>query len=135
MDLGRFQPGQVVTLGVSTVDGSANPAWPDAAPVATIRDSSSNVIWSGKISLDGGAYHFSLPVFVGISYSVGTYQVTYAWAVNGTAVASSDSFDVIAGGDIGGSVVSMYAYVRPEATYVVAQLSSGNLVQGRNPRL
>lgn len=135
MNLGRFQPGQRVLLGVSTVDGSANPAWPDSAPVATITDSNNDTIWTGKIALDGDQYHFSLNVFLGIAYSVGTYQVAYAWAVNGTPVTATDTFDVIAGGDIGGAVVSMYGYVRPESTYVVAQLDSGNIVQGRNPRL
>lgn len=135
MDLGRFQPGQNVLIGVSTVDGSDNPAWPDVAPIATITDSNNDTIWTGKLALDGGAFHFSLSVFVGIAYSVGTYSVSYQWTVDGAVVTAQDRFDVVAGGDIGGAVISMYAYVRPESTYVVAQLSSGNLVQGRNPRL
>jgi hypothetical protein len=48
---------------------------------------------------------------------------------------ASDTFDLIAGGDEGGAVVSMFAIDRPEARYVVGQLASGKLVQGRNPRL
>lgn len=135
MNLGRFQPGQVVKISVATVDGSGTPATPDAAPVATIRNGSNAVIWTGKLAMDGSTKVFSLAVFVGIPYPLGTYTVTYQWAVGGFNGTGSDTFDVIHGGDVGGRVISMYAYDRPEARYVVAQLTSGNIVQGRNPRL
>lgn len=135
MDLGRFQPGQDVRIGVATVDVDGNPAWPVLAPVSTVKDADNNTIFSGKIPMSGLAYIFSRQLFLGLLYPVGIYQVNYAWTVgsfNGTA---SDTFEVISGGDVGGGIIAMYAYVRPEATYVVAQLSSGNIVQGRNPRL
>ena len=126
--LGRFQQGQNVTIGVSTT------AAPDAAPIATIKDSSGDTIWSGGIALVA-ANTFSLSIFIGVVFSLGTFTVTYSWAIKGVAGTATDTFDVIGGGDPGGKVVSMYSYVRPDATYVVAQLSSGNTVQGRNPRL
>jgi hypothetical protein len=138
MDLGRFQAGQVVTVGVTTLDSGGSPATPDAAPAATVKDPGGNTVWSGKLPMAPGAYPptaFALPVFVGVGYSLGTYTVSYTWAVgafNGTA---SDTFTVIGGGDVGGRVISLYAYGRPEARFVVAQLSSGNTIQGRNPRL
>ncbi len=135
MDLGRFQPGPSVTIGLSTVNAAQSPAMPDAAPIATIVNASSVTIWTGKIALTPTPFLFSLPIFLGIAYPVGTYQVSYSWDVLGVPVTASDQFEVIAGGDIGGRVISMYAYVRPEATYVVGQLTSGTIVQGRNPRL
>ena len=136
MDLGRFQPGQIVGIGVSTVDAADAPAWPDAAPVATITDGDNNVVWTGKIALDPNrAYRFSLSVFLGVPYSLGTYQVGYAWSIGAFSGTASDTFEVIHGGDVGGRIIAMYAYDRPEARYVVAQLTSGNIVQGRNPRL
>lgn len=135
MNLGRFQPGQTVNIAVSTVDGDGNPAMPDAAPIATITAPDSTVLFAGKIALTATPFLFSLPIFVGIPYSVGTYQVEYQWLVAGVSVNASDTFDVIHGGDAGGRIIAMYAYDRPEASYVVAQLTSGNVVQGRNPRL
>ena len=136
MNLGRFQPGQILPIGVTTVDGTGTPTWPDTAPVATVKDAGNNVIWTGKVALDPDTpYRFSSALFLGIPYSLGTYSVGYEWSVgvyNGTA---TDTFDVISGGDVGGRIIAMYAYDRPEARYVVAQLTSGNIVQGRNPRL
>lgn len=135
MNLGRFQQGQIVKISIATVDGNDLPATPDAAPVATIRDPSNAVIFSGKLAMDGGTQLFSLPIFVGISYPLATYTVGYTWSVGGFNGTGSDTFDVIHGGDVGGRIIAMYAYDRPEARYVVAQLTSGNIVQGRNPRL
>lgn len=135
MDLGRFQPGQVVTIGVATVDGSDNPVAPLAAPVATVTNSSSDVVFSGKIAMNLDTMHFALPIFLGILYPLGTYTVSYTWSAVGFSGSASDTFEVIGGGDIGGRVISIYAYVQPQAQYVIAQLSSGNIVQGRNPRL
>jgi hypothetical protein len=135
MNLGRFQPGQVVNISIQTVDSFDLPATPDAAPVAKIRDSLNAVVFSGKMAMDGSTKVFSLSVFVGISYPLGTYTVSYQWVVGGFHGTGSDTFDVIHGGDVGGRIISMYAYDRPEARYVVAQLTSGNVVQGRNPRL
>lgn len=135
MYLGRFQPGGVVKIRVATTDGSSNPVTPDAAPVATIRDPSNAVIFTGKMAMDGGTQVFSLNIFLGLPYPLATYTVGYSWSVGGFNGTGSDTFDVIHGGDIGGRIISMYAYDRPEARYVVAQLTSGNIVQGRNPRL
>ena len=135
MDLGRIQPGQFVTIGVATVDGAGHPATPDAAPVATITDASNAVVFAGKIPMRRDTRHFALPIFAGITLPLGTYTVSYAWAVGVFGGTATDTFTIIHGGDIGGRIISMYAYDRPEARYVVAQLSSGNIVQGRNPRL
>lgn len=134
MDLGRRQQGQYVNLRVETTDSSGDPAQPDAAPVATITDAGSNVVATIKIPMSRVENVFSLPLFLGASYLLGTYIVEYSWSVGGVIRNSSDSFDVIHGGDIGGGVIAIYGYDRPEARYVVAQLSSGKLVQGRNPK-
>lgn len=136
MNLGRFQSGQSVTIAVSTLGSTSLPVMPDAAPVATIKDSVGDVILLRKLALERfGSNVFSLDVFLGVRYPLGTYTVEYQWVVGGFTGTGSDTFDVIHGGDVGGRIISMYAYDRPEARYVVAQLTSGNFVQGRNPRL
>lgn len=139
MNLGRFQRGEKIPLAVQVVDGSANPVEPDAAPLATITDPSNATLASVRLPLAGsGMGQFGMAYFLGILFSsLGTYQVTYSYDyAEGTGQGTaSDTFEVIAGGDEGGAVVSMFHIDRPEARYVVGQLASGRLVQGRNPRL
>jgi hypothetical protein len=134
MDLGRYQQGQVVNLEVTATDGGGSPAQPDAAPAATVSDADSNVVAVLKLAINLDETNFALPVFLGVGFPLGTYTVEYSWIIGGVSGSGSDTFDVIHGGDVGGGVISMFAYDRPEARYVVAQLSSGNLVQGRNPK-
>lgn len=126
--LGRFQLGDVVLLEVLP------PTPPDAAPVVTAVDSLSNTILVAKMALNGTPASFTLPLFLGSQFKVGTFSVTYSYIVNGVSGVTEDSFDVVAGGDPGGPVIAMTAYDRPEAQYVVVQLKSGYLMQGRNPR-
>lgn len=126
--LGRFQLGDVVLLEVLPQSP------PDAAPVATVTDSLSNTILVAKMALNGTPASFALQLFLGSQFKVGTFSVTYSYIVNGGSGVTEDSFDVVAGGDPGGPVIAMTAYDRPEAQYVVVQLKSGYLMQGRNPR-
>lgn len=134
MNLGRFQQGQIVKLNVSPFDNVGVSTVPDSAPLATIRDQYSNAMAFLKMPMNRSVVGFSIPVFLGVGFPLGTYTVTYSWSIGDYQGSASDSFDVISGGDIGGGVIAMYGYDRPEARYVVAQLSSGNLVQGRNPK-
>lgn len=132
-DLGRFQLGDFVPLAVLTVDHTGFPTMPDAAPVATVADGSGTAVATLKLALLNVATQFGLPWFLGVGATLGTYTVQYAFTVAGHAGTATDTFEVIPGGDPGGAIISMFAFDRPEATYVVAQLTSGLLVQGRNP--
>jgi hypothetical protein len=139
MDLGRFQKGEKVPLQVSTVDGSANPVEPDAAPLVVVRDPANAVVASLRLPRVGTAFdQYGMAHFLGVLFAtLGTYQVSYSYDyAEGTGQGTaSDTFELIAGGDEGGAVVAMFHIDRPEARYVVGQLASGKLVQGRNPRL
>lgn len=136
MDLGRFQPGDIIHLEFDTVNGDDVLTAPDASPTVTIVDADSVVVRPQTgIGASGSYVHFELALFVSALYPLGTYTVTCSWLISGSSFSASATFTVIGGGDIGGSIISMRAYVRPEASYVVAQLNSGNIVQGRNPRL
>jgi hypothetical protein len=129
----RYQRGQYVVLG-SSLD-----LLPDGPPVATVLDPNNALFGQFPIPYAPVAgspgYEFAYPLSLPGGAVLGTYQVTIAYAVAGVPASITSSFDVVAGGDSGGQVISMYAYVRPEAKYVLAQLSSGKLVQGRNPHL
>lgn len=135
MYLGRFQLGQVVKLGLSIVDGSGNPVSPDAAPMAVITNPDSSTDPAFKLAMDGGSTAFAIKLMLGNENSLGTYSVAYSYQAGVFAGSGGDTFDVIAGGDAGGRIISMSAYERPEASYVVAQIASGRIVQGKNPSL
>jgi hypothetical protein len=135
MNLGRFQLGQFVKLGLPIVNGGGSPVAPDSAPTATITSPSNVTGAPFKLAMDGGPLAFSLPVQLGLSFALGTFSVSYTYKVNGVTFTSGDTFNVIAGGDPGGGIIAMSFYDRPEARYVVTQLTSGRIVQGRNPSL
>jgi hypothetical protein len=131
--LGRLQLGDLVPLYVSTVDSGGYPTTPDAAPTATVKDANSNVIVTLKMPMLGNTSTFSVPLFLGQSFALGTFSVSYSYTIAGITGSASASFEVVAGGDPGGRVIAMTCYDRPESQYVVVQLQSGYLMQGRNP--
>ena len=69
------------------------------------------------------------------SVALGTYSVSTAYAIGGVPATQASTFQVVAGGDSGGEIISLFEYDRPEGRYVLAQLGSGRLVQGRDPYL
>ena len=127
--LGRFQPGQNVPISVTTT------APPDRPPIAVVRDPNGNVVATIALAMRGGNLVFGCDFFLGSAAILGTYTIGYSYVVAGTPGTATGSFDVIIGGDLGGAVIALYAYARPEAQYVVAQLSSGMLAMGKNPSI
>jgi hypothetical protein len=128
----RYQRGQNVTIGSSLDAKSDNP------PVATVHDPNNALFGTYLLPyapVRGSGFNYALPVILPGGAALGTYQVAITYSIAGTPGTVTSSFDVVAGGDSGGSVISLYAYDRPEARFVLAQLSSGKLVQGRNPHL
>lgn len=132
--LGRYQVGQAVPLAVTPLDGGGFATQPDAAPVATVTAPGGAVLGPFKLAMVADPTHFALAFFPGVGLPLGTYAVAYACLVAGQASTIAGSFDLIPGGDPGGAVVGLFSYDRPEARFVVAQLASGRLVQGKNPR-
>lgn len=139
MDLGRYQLGQWVTLGTVVMDGSGKPVVPAAAPVASITGPQGFSMTLPMAALPEAVSSYPVGtafgslLFLDSSFIFGIFGVRYS--VSGQSIADPDSFTIIGGGDPGGRVISMHAYDRPEATYVIAQLDSGLIVQGKNPRL
>lgn len=131
----RCQRGQYAPLDVVIGTGM-----PFACPVASVTDPNNALFGTYPLpyvglTTPGGFPRFHYDLYLPGGASLGTYQVAISYQTSGGTASESTSFTVVAGGDSGGSVISMYAYVRPEAKYVLAQLSSGKLVQGRNPHL
>ncbi len=127
-DLGRFQRGDKVRISVET--GST----PDDAPVATIAGPGGFEAVL-QVPIDGSTARFARRVFLGLDFALGSYLVTHQYAISGEPRSHEQAFELVPGGDSGGDVISMHTLDRPEGRHVVAQLSGGLLVQGRNPKL
>lgn len=67
------------------------------------------------------------------NYSVGRYNIVYQVTGAGTVFQTSECFDVVAGGDGDGQVISMANVQRPEGQHVLYETESGDLNAGRKP--
>ena len=135
---GRFRLGEEATIGVFCFDGNYAPVLPDDCPVAKIFDASGNRVWTGKVPIQdryGITGLFQTQVYLSPTFAPGQYTVSYSYSSGGGAYAGSDedNFEVLPGGDTDGITEAMFYYHRPQADYVVQQLSSGKLKKRRNP--
>jgi hypothetical protein len=138
--LGRFQAGAVVPLRVWTVDRSTNgPTLPDQAPWLRVYGPGGvTAQFIPRMPTDdfwGILGLFRWPLRLGVGLPVGTYAVVYSYLVNRRIHVVRDQFEVVGGSDASGTVISLFCQRHPETTYVLAQLDSGRLVLGRNPKV
>jgi hypothetical protein len=128
MYLGRFRRGDTVSL-LLALDST-----PDAPPIAVVLDSDSVQILSKMMpAVDGRRTVFSLPLTVSLAFAVGSFSVYFHIVIAGTQTLKQATFEVVPGGDSGGSVIALYSLDRTDSRCVVAQLASGVLVLGKSP--
>lgn len=129
----RYQRGQQISLQVALA-GLA-----DVPPVMTIHDPNNALFGTYRLpylpSVDSTTFTYGTFLRLPGGAVLGTYQVSFSYSIGGAPGTQTAAFDAVPGGDSGGKVVSLYAYGRPEASYVLAQLGSDKLVQGKNPHL
>ena len=135
---GRFRLGEEITIGVYCFDGNAAPVVPDDCPVAKIFNASGHVVYNARVPIQdryGITGLFQTQVFLGPAFAPGQYTVSYSYSSGGGAYAGEeeDNFEVLPGGDTDGITEAMFYYHRPNADFVIQQLSSGNLKKRRNP--
>jgi len=68
------------------------------------------------------------------SFAAGRYWVYYSYLVSTTQRCAVDSFEILAGGNSGGQVISLAFLDRPDADWMVGQLDSGASIVARGPR-
>jgi hypothetical protein len=95
-------------------------------------------VWTGKIPIQdryGITGLFQTQIFLGPAFAPGQYTVSYSYSSGGGSFSgmADDNFEVLPGGDTDGTTEAMYFYHRPQADFVVQQLSSGKLKKRRNP--
>lgn len=138
---GRFQLGTEIPLSVLTVNGSNVPSAPTVCPRIEVWSTTAKVVSDKLIPVmdrygtEVDATLFAYNLFLGGGFAAGLYTVYYRYLLGTYEALVEDTFEIVAGGDKDGAVISMYYFDRPQAKYVVMQLDSGKLVKGRNPRV
>lgn len=135
MFLGRYFQGQTIDLRVQARDVNGTPAAVAAAPVVKVWRGATLLLNAPMPVLDRyqvtGLFH--LPLFLGGAYTAGNYQVVYYYVAGSRRGVEVDGFEVTPGGHGDGDVISMYFLDRPDARFLVQKLTSGKIIQGRNP--
>jgi hypothetical protein len=135
---GRFQIGQEIPLGALCRDGNGTPTVPTLPPLMEIRDDAGAKIVSKKIPIMdryGQTGLFQYNQFLDGRFSVGHYTVIFYYTAGSYLGIDTDEFDLVAGGNEEGAVISMYYFAKPHASFVVQQTSGGLLFAGRNPSI
>lgn len=127
--LGRFQRGDRVVVDVPTT------ILPDSHPVCAVMASGGGSVGAFVMAFNPDIPGFRVTLRLGPEYGLGIYNLTVTYAVAGMGYSVASAFEVVAGSDPSGPIISLYSYDRPEGRYVLAQLGGGRLTQGRNPKL
>jgi hypothetical protein len=136
---GRWQLGEEKALGVLTFNAAGVPTWPDQAPQVDFYGSAGKIASLGR-SLPALERAFNTGTFQGELFldnqaPIGLMKVVYRWTVGSFFGSVVDVFEVIPGGDSKGYVLALDDFSRPQADFLIQELSSGRLRAGRNPRL
>src|SRR5437016_2893722 len=135
---GRYQLGQYVALFCQCRDSNRTPTVPTAPPLAVIWGSTGAKLKSLEMPvLDRYvpvAGLFSMQVRLGPEFATGIHRVVYEYLAGTYHGLDEDTFEIVAGGNPDGNVIAMYYLDRPGDKFIVQELDSGRLVQGRNPK-
>jgi len=136
--LGRYRLGERVPLALQCVTLAGVPTWPDAAPYADVWNAAGTKIKTVRmVVVDRFRVTglFTRRLFLGAEFAVGSCRVVYRYTTNSAVDVGQDHdyFELIGGGHADGPVISMHAFDRPGALYVVHGTAAGRLLRGRNP--
>ena len=138
MYLGRYFLGQTVHVVIRTTDVNGAPTLPANPPYIDFRSDSAFVRQVQVPILDRyvSTGTFVYPLRLDSSFTTGRYSATQFWRVTGGNAYNGldvDYFEVVAGGDSDGSILTQFYWQRPEASYLIQQPESGSLTLRRNP--
>lgn len=151
MNFGRVQQGDWLRIPVVTFDASGFAAWP--------TDGSANVVYPYLCIIDPTRTHalqvisdqpltavnrfdgsiaglHSLWQRIGPEFPVGIYYCYTHWqaAASSSNRRRTDSFQVVAGGNVKGAYSAITFYDKPQASFIVGQTDGGLLEARRNPK-
>jgi hypothetical protein len=139
--LGRFRLGDTVPLFICCTNALGTPTFPVDSPNVKLWDPLTGLkVQSIEIPVidryaQTGLFEGELRLSALYS-NLGLWSATYTYmTADGNNGLKQDTFEIVEGGNPDGNVVSMSWYERPWANFIVQELDSGKLVQGRNPKL
>ena len=139
MHFGRHRQGEHVTLFCVTRNAAGTATVPTNAPQAVIFNTAGTKITQFRVPVTDKAGQtgvFTHALRLNSDYgTVGVYSVIFYYNILTFAGVDLNTFEIVAGGNADGSVIGLYYYDRPHGKFIVRQLDSGTVTQGRNPRL
>ena len=135
MYLGRYFQGQVVPIYIRTVNADGTPTAPDNPPYIDFRDDSGQVLQVQAPIVDRYTVTglFIYPLFLTSSFPAGRYTATHFYLASTYNGLDSDVFEVVAGGDPDGAIITQAYWQRPEAVFLIQQTEADNILLRRNP--
>jgi hypothetical protein len=138
MHLGRHALGAELCCTFQADNGSKEAVTPSSPPQATVHSAAGATVESHLVPARDRTRSpslYTLRVNLDGSYSAGRYMVSFRYASGGTPRLKAATFDVVAGGDASGAVISQFHLERPHATYIVTKCDSGARKFRRGPYL
>lgn len=133
--LGRYRVGDIVPLHVQCRGSGAAEFPPTSVPTVDVYDSSGNAVHASlTMSLhrtEETDSWFQLPLRLGRGFSSGRYDV---WVGYGS-FAVNQTFEVVAGGEVGGAYIGVQNLQAPQAEWLVGVLQDGSLQRRKTPRI
>jgi len=135
MYLGRFFTGEILPLVFQCADANGTPTVPSNAPYIDLRGSGGQITQVQMPVLDkpNTTGLFMYPLLLNSSFTTGRYSATYFANAGGYPNLEVDAFEVVAGGDSEGAVITQAFWSRPEASYLVQQTEAGSVLLKRGP--
>jgi hypothetical protein len=138
MHLRAYRLGDEVPFLLLCRNGAGTPTDPDEVPRLSIYAASGSPVQDLRMPVhedDATLGLFKLDVFLGAEYDAGFYRAVARYYLSASPRTQEYSFEVVAGGDPTGQVISMHPFERPHADFIVQQRTSGQTFKGRSPRL
>lgn len=138
MYLGNFTQGREVLLPLLAVDDGPTALWPTAAPRVRVYDADGTLILAAFLPACDRSRATGLFVYrlaLDDSFVPGRYHAYFAWTSSGVVRARAANFDVVAGGDADGAVVSLHHLGRPQGDKTVAKTDGGKRLFLGDPRV
>lgn len=133
--LGRLQLGDKLPLHLTTVNNTATPTVPDAAPYADIYAGATLVETVRLPPLERLKQTgiFGLKIMLGTKYSEGQHMVVYRYLLSAVKYQRFAYFQILPGGNALGPALALREYRKPTGRHIVQQREGGRLQYGQNP--
>lgn len=135
--LGRPKLGQKLSLTLQTKSAADIPIQPDSAPYADIYAGTTLVetIRLPILERYKVSWLFGVDLFLGAKYSTGQHMIVYRYLLSTVKYQAFAYFEIVGGGAVGGPIIAMTEYRKPEAGYLIHQNEAGDLQYSRNPEV